>query len=674
MRNKLSIIIPVYNVGILLKRCLNSIVDQKCVGIEIILVDDGSTDHSLKICEDYSKKYKFISTFHKNNGGSSSARNFGLKYASGEYIWFIDSDDRIEKGSLEQLMSVINRYKSDVFICSSKKVTESGEIVDECKYSISSGQYSSSDFMLVLEKNPNSVIFAPQYYIAKRDFLLRNKIYFHEGIIHEDELWIPQLLIKADNIYYSNLNIYYHYMRNESVMHSTSLIKSGVSCLFVANELFKIYDNSGRCDLRFLRDKAVNIFLQAVWKIPNFINDNKNNKRNILMKNSFFIKTKMKSLLFFISPKLYLFFHSKKELPSKKAGIITIIDRGNFGNRLQNYALSYYCNEKLKINTLTLENYDYMNNRKFFLARVCKHFIYNFNIDKNEQCNIDRKNNFQIFDNNIKYFKSRVCAFSNLNKFQYLIVGSDQVWNPNFRRLRDLDVLRYVKKSKKISYAASFGVEEIERKYEKRIRRDISKFDSLSVRERSGQKIIKDMSGKNAEVLVDPTMLLSGDEWRRIAKKPIMKPNKKYILCYFLGDNSEERKDEINRVASNKSYEVINLLDKNDKYYGSGPSEFIWLIDNAMLVCTDSFHSSVFSIILNTPFIVYDREQKKMKNMGSRISTLLQKFRLESRRYNGSYITPDQLLCDYSETYRILDKEKEKSKKFLKKALNINEE
>ena len=93
MRNKLSIIIPVYNVGILLKRCLNSIVDQKCVGLEIILVDDGSTDYSLKICEDYSKKYKFISTFHKNNGGASSARNFGLKYASGEYIWFIDSDD-----------------------------------------------------------------------------------------------------------------------------------------------------------------------------------------------------------------------------------------------------------------------------------------------------------------------------------------------------------------------------------------------------------------------------------------------------------------------------------------------------------------------------------------------------------------------------------------------------
>lgn len=225
MKNILSIVIPIYNAEKYIHRCLESILNQNLDKCEIILVDDGSIDSSLQICYKYAEKYNNIKVYHKDNGGASSARNYGLKKANGEYIWFIDCDDSIEKESIAKLISCMNLKKSDVIVCQSKKVELNGEIIDECEYSIEKGEYSSEQFMKVMKKSPNSVIFCPQYYIVKRDFIKKNAIYFYEGIIYEDELWIPQLLIKADKIYYTALNIYYHYMVSSSVMHTTKLDK-----------------------------------------------------------------------------------------------------------------------------------------------------------------------------------------------------------------------------------------------------------------------------------------------------------------------------------------------------------------------------------------------------------------------------------------------------------------
>ncbi|MBE6149307.1 MAG: glycosyltransferase [Firmicutes bacterium] len=310
MNSKISIVIPVYNVEKYLKRCLDSIVNQKSDFIEIVLVDDGSSDKSSIICEEYSKKYSYIKAFSKSNGGASSARNYGIKKATGQYIWFIDSDDKIKNGCLNDIKNILERIKPDVVISQSKKVLENGDMIDECIYTIPEGEYNSCQFMKVLKRNPKSVIFAPQYYIVKRDFIIKNNIYFYEGIIHEDELWIPQLLIKSNKIYYSNLNIYYHYMWEGSVMHSTKREKSGRSCLIVSNNLCKFFNNSKRNDLEFLRDKNANTFLQAVWKIPNFLNNKENIKRTMPLKNSYYFNTRLKSFIYFISPKLYLFIHN----------------------------------------------------------------------------------------------------------------------------------------------------------------------------------------------------------------------------------------------------------------------------------------------------------------------------------------------------------------------------
>ena len=356
----------------------------------------------------------------------------------------------------------------------------------------------------------------------------------------------------------------------------------------------------------------------------------------------------------------------------KKIGIITIIDNNNYGNRLQCFALNRYC--KLisnDIQILTLKNDSYSNQKKLYLFRVMREKILK-NKEKYESHGI-RRQNFNLFDKEISYFSKRITCYSNLNSFDYLIVGSDQVWNPNYRRLRDVDLLTIVPGNKRIAFSASFGVNDIPDKIKPRVANELKKFKAISVREDRGKEIVEELTGrKDVEVLVDPTMLLTSEEWDKVSKKPKMLKTDKYILNYFLGELSEKRKKEIQKVAQENNCEIINILDKNSPFYECGPSEFIYLEKHAFLICTDSFHSSVFAILYNRPFIVFDREQKNVANMNSRLETLLNKFKLENRKYKDK-ITKENLKHDYTEAYKILERERLKADKFLRKALDIKD-
>ena len=111
------IIIPVYQGKSYLKRCIDSVLAQSCQEYEIILVDDGSTDGSAEICDEYAEKQKKITVIHKENGGLSSARNAGLEIASGEYVMFIDADDVVHSKMLETELKVLKEENADIFIC-----------------------------------------------------------------------------------------------------------------------------------------------------------------------------------------------------------------------------------------------------------------------------------------------------------------------------------------------------------------------------------------------------------------------------------------------------------------------------------------------------------------------------------------------------------------------------
>lgn len=350
----------------------------------------------------------------------------------------------------------------------------------------------------------------------------------------------------------------------------------------------------------------------------------------------------------------------------RRVGIITINDNNNYGNRLQNYAVQEVL-KNLEVVPITIKNEPATNTKDKYLLRKLKSFLNKGTYSKI----VDRRNYFEDFNRNITFSIKKITPYSKLKDYDYFITGSDQVWNPNFGRLRDVDLLEFAEPYKRISFSASFGISNLPKQYNEKLKNALKNYKAISVREDAGKKIIEDVVGrKDVEVLVDPTMLLTADEWDKVSKKPEQLKTDRYILNYFLGELSEKRKKEIDKIAKENNCEVINILDVNSPFYKTGPSEFLYLEKNAFLVCTDSFHSCVFATLFNKPFIIFNREDSHV-SMNSRIETLIKKLQLKNREYNGKEITRENLNHDYTEAYRILDEERKKTIKFLRQALDL---
>lgn len=355
----------------------------------------------------------------------------------------------------------------------------------------------------------------------------------------------------------------------------------------------------------------------------------------------------------------------------KKIGIVTIVDGLNYGNRLQNYAVQEIL-KKINCNPITLKNKPRFNNKYKILQRVKKYFGQLY-ADIIEHDNKNREKRFSEFNKNINLSKKIITIYNKSinNKFDYFIAGSDQIWKPTYERMSEMDLLSFCSPDKRISLSASFGIDKLPENNIKveNAKTELKKFKAISVREYSGKEIIKELTGRtDVEVLIDPTMMLTAQEWDKVSKKPEQLKTDKFILNYFLGELSSERKNEIDRIAKENDCLVINILDKDDPFYETGPSEFLYLEKNAFLICTDSFHSCVFAILYNRPFINFLREDNRV-NMNSRLETLLAKFKLEDRIFK-TRITKELLKYDYSETYKILDEERKKVDEFIQKALD----
>ena len=178
--------------------------------------------------------------------------------------------------------------------------------------------------------------------------------------------------------------------------------------------------------------------------------------------------------------------------------------------------------------------------------------------------------------------------------------------------------------------------------------------------------MVEKLSGRKAEVLIDPTLMLTAQEWLEVAEEPNgYNLPEKYILTYFLGNKTFGLQREIGYYANELDAEVVDLLDEsNQKLYSAGPEVFVYLIANAKLVLTDSFHACVFSFLFQKPFLVYERNEINKKNMMSRIDTLLETFDLR-RKFRNSGLDNEILEANYEKGYRALETEREKVKKYI---------
>lgn len=257
------------------------------------------------------------------------------------------------------------------------------------------------------------------------------------------------------------------------------------------------------------------------------------------------------------------------------------------------------------------------------------------------------------------------------DEYDYFVVGSDQVWNPDFEFPgRFLD---FAPREKRIAYAASIAMPELPPQVTQYYREKISEMPHVSIREREGVDLVERLTGKRPIHVLDPVFLLTADEWRKVAKPPAWLKRKiysnGYLLTYFFNGKPPA---QVKALAEKFNLPVVNLRDINNfDHYITSIEEFLYLVDNAKMFCTQSFHGTAFATIFKRPFITFKIGRDVIKRF-SRIESLLELFGLSERETdtNLKLKVDDPLKIDFTRRDEILPLERAKAFNFLAKALN----
>lgn len=320
----ISIIVPVYNVEKYLRRCLDSIINQSYKNIEIVIINNGSTDRSLSICEEYRKKYENVLIYTKKHGTVASARNYGISRANGDFIGFVDADDLINVSMYEILYNYMVDNKADVAMCSFKRFYESDErrIIQESTVkkdikSIKSKIVSNEDAL-------RECIICQKYNVATWSKLFKKNIL--EDIIMpecytgmEDWSVIVDIFIKAKSICLIDEQLYYYFFRKLSLMNRTysdfdnELINIFLRNYTLVKQYFPALADETRTNITahyfYVIDKIIDS--NGIYKykkdFDNSILELKKNKNFILFHSKHKMQRKILFIMMLISVRLYVY-------------------------------------------------------------------------------------------------------------------------------------------------------------------------------------------------------------------------------------------------------------------------------------------------------------------------------------------------------------------------------
>ena len=370
----------------------------------------------------------------------------------------------------------------------------------------------------------------------------------------------------------------------------------------------------------------------------------------------------------------------------KKVGLVTIHDIYNYGSILQAYATQKSI-EKMGYEVEIID-YKYPNeyhNRAGHIVNKSKAFALNY--VNGFLKNLLPTGKESVYKNNYKKFKEENYnlspnRYSNQGElvadppaYDIYVSGSDQIWRPEFVKDDKCFFLDFVKEGKKISYASSFSSVSIPNEYLKTYAKYLEKYDHIGVREESGVKIIKKLINRDARLVLDPTMLLSKEEWNNVLID--FKSEEPYILCYGqnFGDGYMEKMAK--EIAKSRNLKIVRLNGKFYDYFNkkmefvldAGPAEFLGLFKNAEVVLAQSFHATIFSLIFEREFIPILRGDS---NHDTRQLNILKMLGLESR----AMVVGDQFAkiddfatLDYRNINLRIIEERNKSLEYLKNAL-----
>lgn len=236
MDSLISVIVPVYNVEKYLSQCIKSILNQTYTNLELILVDDGSTDNSGKICDEFSSFDNRVRVIHKINGGLSSARNVGIESAGGDYYSFIDSDDYVENTFLECLYKKIVQENADICECSFFRLRRN-RMIKERLFDYEILDPETAVRRLLATPYESFIVIWNKLYRKE----LFDKIRFPEGKLHEDEYTTYKLIYESNKIVYVNMNLYIYRVRDDSIMNSKFAAKR-LEVLECIEEMYIYFD------------------------------------------------------------------------------------------------------------------------------------------------------------------------------------------------------------------------------------------------------------------------------------------------------------------------------------------------------------------------------------------------------------------------------------------------
>ena len=249
----LSVIIPVYNVENYLRACLDSLLKTRGIeDTEIILVDDGSTDGSGKMIDEYRDRYSNILAFHRKNSGPSASRNFGLRQASGRYVFFCDSDDEVVPELFSKILEEVKGSGSDIILWDSELKYETVNLLVPKNRGFFSHNglpkeeknYGGREILEVQLRNSGDFVATVWLGAYRKQFLIDNELFFEEGLIHEDELWAPQVFIKASTVHYIPLKLYIYRIHEGSIMNPGTMDRkeSSRALMYIYPTLYDYYD------------------------------------------------------------------------------------------------------------------------------------------------------------------------------------------------------------------------------------------------------------------------------------------------------------------------------------------------------------------------------------------------------------------------------------------------
>lgn len=346
----------------------------------------------------------------------------------------------------------------------------------------------------------------------------------------------------------------------------------------------------------------------------------------------------------------------------KRALIITLFDNVNYGNKLQNYAMQKILEDKGFIcETGIYKEKPVFLSKKGVLLSKLPPITQKIKEKKKKHEKFEKIQEFSkkwIKTDKTEYSFYDMSKFDH-EKYDYIFVGSDQVWHNWTDTKEELDYffLKFVPQNKRVCISPSFGFDEFPDEYIMKYKEGLMGFSMLSCREKSGCDLIKSLTGKNATLLIDPTLMLDKNSWDLLIEHPNIDIPEKYAVFYFLSSVPNFEKAIIREECEKKGYMIIDLMDINGRYYCSSPGEFLYYIKNADYIYTDSYHGSIFSIIYKKNFNIYTRKDNGGTKMNSRIYTLFDSLKIDKNVNERNFGTINEKIIENQKIFNdFLDK------------------